>query len=119
MLTATTVHQELRVLRRMLNVAVRKNFFFANPCAGVEFPARVNGLFRPQYITWSEQQRIEFGAGVPAQRDLHHHGDRTPGLQRARADEKGAIGPGKRGGVDSRLEDPKRGSGSSADGNVG
>jgi len=56
------VHQELRVLRRMLNVAVRKKFLFANPCAGVEFPARVNGLFRPHYITWSEQQKIEFSA---------------------------------------------------------
>ena len=43
MLKATTVHQELRVLRRMLNVAVRKKFLFANPCAGVEFPARVDG----------------------------------------------------------------------------
>jgi hypothetical protein len=31
----------------MLNVAVRKKFLFANPCAGVEFPARVEGLFRP------------------------------------------------------------------------
>ena len=31
-LKATTVHQELRVLRRMLNVAVRKKFLFANPC---------------------------------------------------------------------------------------
>ena len=61
-LKATTVHQELRVLRRMLNVAVRKKLLFANPCAGVEFPARVNGLFRPHYITWSEQQKIEFGA---------------------------------------------------------
>ena len=30
-LKATTVHQELRVLRRMLNVAVRKKFLFANP----------------------------------------------------------------------------------------
>jgi hypothetical protein len=38
-LKATTVHQELRVLRRMLNVAVRKKFLYANPCAGVEFPA--------------------------------------------------------------------------------
>jgi len=61
-LKATTVHQELRVLRRMLNVAVRKKLLFANPCAGVEFPARVNGLFRPHYITWSEQQKIEFSA---------------------------------------------------------
>lgn len=61
-LKATTVHQELRVLRRMLNVAVRKKFLFANPCAGVEFPARVDGLFRPHYVSWSEQQKIEFHA---------------------------------------------------------
>lgn len=61
-LKATTVHQELRVLRRMLNVAVRKKFLFANPCAGVEFPTRVDGLFRPHYMTWSEQQKIEFSA---------------------------------------------------------
>ena len=61
-LKATTVHQELRVVRRMLNVAVRKKFLFANPCAGVEFPARVDGLFRPHYMTWSEQQKIEFSA---------------------------------------------------------
>jgi integrase len=61
-LKATTVHQELRVLRRMLNVAVRKKVLFANPCAGVEFPARVDGLFRPHYVTWSEQQKIEFAA---------------------------------------------------------
>ncbi len=31
------MHQELRVLRRTLNLAVRKKFLFANPCAGVEF----------------------------------------------------------------------------------
>jgi integrase len=59
---ASTVHQELRVVRRMLNVAVRKKFLFANPCAGVEFPARVDGLFRPHYMAWSEQQKIEFAA---------------------------------------------------------
>jgi integrase len=61
-LKATTVHQELRVVRRMLNVAVRKKFLYANPCAGVEFPARVDGLFRPHYVTWSEQQKIELSA---------------------------------------------------------
>ncbi len=61
-LKATTVHQELRVLRRMLNVAVRKKLVFANPCGGVEFPARVEGLFRPHYMAWSEQQKIEFSA---------------------------------------------------------
>jgi hypothetical protein len=37
----------LRVLGRMLNMAVRKKFLFANPCTGIEFPARVDRLFRP------------------------------------------------------------------------
>ena len=62
MLKATTVHQEFRVLRRMLNVAVRKKFLHANPCAGVEFPTRVAGLFRPHYVSWSEQLKIEAAA---------------------------------------------------------
>jgi integrase len=61
-LKPTTVHQEFRVLRCMLNVAVRKKLLFANPCAGVEFPVRVDGLFRPHYMSWSEQQKIEFCA---------------------------------------------------------
>ena len=56
---ATTVHQEFRVLRRMLNVAVRKKLLPANPCCAVEFPVAVKGLFRPHYVTWSEQQKIE------------------------------------------------------------
>lgn len=59
LLKATTVHQEFRVLRRMLNVAVRKKLLVANPCSGVEFPVTIKGLFRPHYVTWSEQQRIE------------------------------------------------------------
>jgi integrase len=53
------VHQEFRVFRRMLNVAVRKRLLSANPCSGVEFPVRVKGLFRPHYVSWSEQKRIE------------------------------------------------------------
>jgi len=61
-LKPATVHQELRVLRRMMNVAVRKKLLPANPCAGVEFPVKVKGLFRPHYVGWSEQQRIEFQA---------------------------------------------------------
>jgi integrase len=59
---ASTVHQEFRVLRRMLNVAVRKKLLVANPCSGVEFPMRVKGLFRPHYVTWSEQLKIETAA---------------------------------------------------------
>jgi integrase len=58
----TTVHQEFRVLRRILNVAVRKKLCPANPCAGVEFPVILKGLFRPHYMTWSEQQKIEESA---------------------------------------------------------
>ena len=58
-LKATTVHQEFRVLRRILNVAVRKKLCPANPCAGVEFPVILKGLFRPHYMTWSEQTKIE------------------------------------------------------------
>src|SRR5258708_25623568 len=63
-LKPTTVHQELRVLRRMLNVAGRKKLLPSNPCWGVEFPVAVRGLFRPHYVSWSEQQRIE--AEAPA-----------------------------------------------------
>ena len=59
MLKPSTVHQELRVLRRILNVAVRKKLLPANPCWGVEFPGDGEGLFRPHYVSWSEQQRIE------------------------------------------------------------
>jgi len=59
MVKPTTVHQELRVLRRMLNVAVRKKLILSNPCSGVEFPVKLKGLFRPHYVLWSEQQRIE------------------------------------------------------------
>jgi hypothetical protein len=47
------------VLRRMLNVAVRKRLLTSNPCAMVEFPVTLKGLFRPHYVTWSEQQQIE------------------------------------------------------------
>ena len=59
MIKDTTIHQEFRVLRRMLGVAVRKKLLVTNPCSGVEFPVGVKGLFRPHYITWSEQQQIE------------------------------------------------------------
>jgi integrase len=62
LLKATTVHQELRVLRRMLNVAVRKRLLTSNPCAMVEFPVSLKGMFRPHYVTWTEQQQIENNA---------------------------------------------------------
>ncbi len=59
LLKPTTVHQEFRVLRRVFNVAVKKNLCPWNPCSAVEFPTSLKGLFRPHYVTWSEQQRIE------------------------------------------------------------
>jgi integrase len=34
----------------------------ANPCSGVEFPVAVKGLFRPHYVSWSEQRVIEANA---------------------------------------------------------
>ena len=62
LLKPATVHQEFRVLGRVLNVAVKKKFVAANPCSSVEFPVTVTGLFRPHYMGWSEQQQIEFHA---------------------------------------------------------
>src|ERR1700723_2048542 len=61
-LKPATVHQELRILRQILNVAARKKLLPSNPCAGVEFPVAVKGLFRPHYVTWSEQRKIEIHA---------------------------------------------------------
>ena len=72
-LKSTTVHQEFRVLRRMLNIAVRKKLLAANPCSGVEFPVAVKGLFRPHYVTWSEQERAE--SGISAQCRADHYGN--------------------------------------------
>jgi site-specific recombinase XerC len=80
LLKATTVHQEFRVLRRMLNVAVRKKFVAANPCSGVEFPegrwtvpAALYGLVR------AAENRVQ-RAGIPKERDPYYYRDRTPGL---------------------------------------
>jgi integrase len=64
LLKPSTVHQELRVLRRMMNIAVRKRLLPSNPCWGVEFPVGVRGLFRPHYMSWSEQAQIEAEASV-------------------------------------------------------
>ena len=69
LLKPATVHQEFRVLRRVLNVAAKKKFVAVNPCNSVEFPVTVKGLFRPHYLPWSEQQRIELHA-TPYLRNL-------------------------------------------------
>jgi integrase len=59
LLKPTTAHQEFRVLRRVFSVAVKNKLCPANPCGAVEFPARLEGLFRPHYMTSSEQTKIE------------------------------------------------------------
>jgi len=58
-----SVHQELRVLTRILNLAVQQKRLPANPCCGVEFPASISKSIRkPHYMTSSEQVRIELVA---------------------------------------------------------
>ena len=64
-LKPATVHKEFRIVRRMLNVAAKKRKLAINPCDAVEFPVRVAGTTRkPHYMTWSEQERIEFFASA-------------------------------------------------------
>ena len=49
-LKPATVHQELRILRRILNVAVKKRRLAVNPCSGVEFPVPLAGTTRKPHI---------------------------------------------------------------------
>ena len=50
-LKPATVHQEFRILRRILNVAVKKRRLAVNPCGGVEFPVALAGTTRkPHYL---------------------------------------------------------------------
>lgn len=62
-LKPATVHQEFRILRRILNVAVKQKRLIVNPCMAVEFPVSVSRTTRkPHYMTATEQARIEFAA---------------------------------------------------------
>ncbi len=62
-LKPATVHQEFRILRRILNVAVQQKRLTVNPCVMVEFPVSVRKATRkPHYLTASKQARIEFAA---------------------------------------------------------
>ena len=64
-LKPATVHQEFRILRRILNVAVKKRRLAVNPCSGVEFPVPLAGTTRkPHYLSASEQARLEACAPV-------------------------------------------------------
>ncbi len=58
-----TVHQEFRILSRMLNVGVKQKRLSDNPCRAVEFPVSVaKSTRKPQYMTASEQAKIELVA---------------------------------------------------------
>ncbi len=58
-----TVHLEFSVLRRMLNVGVKKKKLGTNPCAGVEFPISLKlGVSKPNILSREAQQHIEFVA---------------------------------------------------------
>ena len=62
-LKPSTVHQEFRVLTRILNVAIKQKKLAANPCNAVEFPVSVsNSTRKPHYMTATEQAKIEFNA---------------------------------------------------------
>jgi integrase len=62
-LKPATVHQEFRVLRRILNLAVKQKRLQSNPCQAVEFPVSVKHSTRkPHYLTANEQERIELFA---------------------------------------------------------
>jgi len=62
-LKPATVHQEFRILTRILNVAVMQKRLAANPCDSVEFPVSLSQSTRkPHYMTASEQAKIEFNA---------------------------------------------------------
>ena len=59
-LKPATVHQELRILKRIMNVAVKKRRLAVNPCGSVEFPVALAGTTRkPHYLSASEQVRLE------------------------------------------------------------
>jgi integrase len=62
-LKPATVHQEFRILRRILNVAVKKQLLVFNPCTSVELPMSLSGAVqKPHYFTFSEQERFGFFA---------------------------------------------------------
>ena len=62
-LKPSSVHQEFRVLTRILSVAIKQKRLSLNPCSMVEFPVSIGKTTRkPHYMTATEQERIEFVA---------------------------------------------------------
>ena len=117
-LKPATVHQEFRILRRILNVAVKKQRLAVNPCVSVEFPVPLAGTTRkPHYLTASEQARLEACAhGVLAQHHRDHGGDGAAALSRVDPDAKGTGGSGERGRASAGFQDGERHRGHADDG---
>jgi excisionase family DNA binding protein len=91
------VHQEYRVLRRMLNVAVRKKLLVANPCDWCRISgARERPVPPALHDVDGAAEGRSAGARLPVQRDSDHQRDGSLGLQRARSDEERAYRSGKR-----------------------
>ena len=92
-LKPATVHQEFRVLRRILNVAVKKRRLAVNPCNGVEFPVALGGYDAQAALS----DRFEAGlagslrAPVPAQHHRDHGGDGAAALSRVDPDAKEQV----------------------------
>jgi integrase len=62
-LKPSSVHQEFRVLTRILSVAIKQKRLSVNPCSMVEFPVSIGKTTRkPHYMTATEQEQIEFVA---------------------------------------------------------
>ena len=113
----STVHQEFRVLRRVLNVAVRKRLLPSNPCWGVEFPVAVRRVVPAalRVVVGAATDRGDC-AGVSQKRHPDHHRDGASGVQGTHADEEGASRPSERGGVDPGLKNRQRRGGGAVDG---
>lgn len=62
-LKPSTVHQEFRVLKHVLSVAIKQKRLSMNPCSMTEFPVSISKSTRkPHYMSATEQERIEFVA---------------------------------------------------------
>jgi len=89
-LKPATVHQEFRILRRILNVAVKKKCLAVNPCRAVEFPVLMRTVTKkPYYLSASEQGEDRVCcAQLPAKCECNSGRDRASSLQRVDANEE-------------------------------
>ena len=105
-----TVHQEFRVLRRLLNVAVKKKLLAVTPCSSVEFPMiLLSATRKPHYMTFkrAKEDRVLCARLPETDRD-HNFGDGITSAEGTLSNAQIAARPGKRGRAHSRFEDSQR-----------